>query len=39
MPNIELLSGFEKSMLLEAIKASNTMKQEREARKETVAVA
>ena len=39
MPNIELLSEFEKSELLEAIKGSNTMKQDREARKETVAVA
>jgi UDP-N-acetyl-D-mannosaminuronate dehydrogenase len=39
MPNIELLRKFDESLLLEAIKASNTMKQEREASKETVAVA
>lgn len=39
MPNIELLREFDESLLLEAIKASNTMKQEREASKETVAVA
>lgn len=39
MPNVELLSKLDDSMLLEAIKASNTMKQEREARKELEAIA
>jgi hypothetical protein len=32
MPNIEILRKFEKSILLEAIQASNRMKIEREAR-------
>jgi UDP-N-acetyl-D-mannosaminuronate dehydrogenase len=32
MPNIEILSKFDKSVILEAIKSSNQMKVEREAR-------
>ena len=39
MPNIEILNKFDKSLLLEAIKISNTMKQEREANKDVHAVA
>jgi UDP-N-acetyl-D-mannosaminuronate dehydrogenase len=39
MPNIEILSKFTESLILEAIKASNFMKKEREERKEVEAVA
>lgn len=40
MPNIEILSKYDRSVLLDAIKTSNKMKVEREARsKEAVAVA
>lgn len=39
MPNIEILGKFTDSLILEAIKASNFMKKEREARKEVEAVA
>jgi UDP-N-acetyl-D-mannosaminuronate dehydrogenase len=39
MPNIEILRKFEPSELLEAIRASNEAKKEREARKEVEAVA
>jgi len=39
MPNIEILRKFAHSQFLEAIKASNEMKKERDARKEVEAVA
>ena len=39
MPNIEILRKFQPSQLLEAVRASNEMKKEREARKEVEVVA
>jgi UDP-N-acetyl-D-mannosaminuronate dehydrogenase len=39
MPNIEILHKFSDSLILDAIKASNSMKKERESRKEVEAIA
>jgi len=39
MPNIEILRNFEPSQLLDAIRASNEMKKEREAKREIEAIA